>query len=419
MEVSRSLWYQLCKDYDDNHKKVKQKVYLATQKICDQIKDTPSNLNSFSRCLKKYRAKELEDSDAKRVRERKFQVIEDRLIAYVDLRARLYAKDKCGTNWMILEQKCKLWASQEGLVDFKASAGWISGALRRNSKIGITLHGEANDLPEEERVQLMGAWRTEFHAILDRENIPPERVYNGDQSGLYYNKLPNRIYVTKAERSSYAGVKQMKSKDRVTIMVCIAADGSKIPLSIIGKSKTPECFRHELDNPSEPPMAYKDQSNAWFDREITIWWINHVFWPWHVRKFGNVKAILLLDNCLAHTNLEKSRLPEKLMIHFFPPNVTSRHQPADMGIIAAIKVGYRTHMLVQLLALFDEPDGFENAERARKRRRRGCKGLDVGGKATILDTMILLLKVWNDDSKYASPEAIKRCWRKADILPAS
>jgi hypothetical protein len=166
-------------------------------------------------------------------------------------------------------------------------------------------------------------------------------------------------------------------------------------------------------------MAYKDQLNAWFDREITIWWINHVFWPWHVRKFGNVKAILLLDNCSAHTNLEKSQLPEKLMIHFFPPNVTSRHQPADMGIIAAIKVGYRTHMLVQLLALFDEPDGFENAERARKRRRRDCKGLDVGGKATILDTMILLLKVWNDDSKYASPEAIKRCWRKADILPAS
>jgi hypothetical protein len=83
----------------------------------------------------------------------------------------------------------------------------------------------------------------------------------------------------KAGRSNYAGVKQMKSKDCITIMVCITADDSKVPLSIVGKSKTPEYFRRELDNPSEPPMAYnKDQLNAWFDCEIIIWWINHVFW---------------------------------------------------------------------------------------------------------------------------------------------
>jgi hypothetical protein len=124
-DMGRSVWYQLCKDYDDNHKKVKQRLYLATQKICDQIKDSPSNIASFSTYLKKYRANELQDCDTKRVRARKFQVIEDRLIKYVDLRARLYTMDKCGTSWIILEQKCKLWAAEEGLVDFKASAAEI------------------------------------------------------------------------------------------------------------------------------------------------------------------------------------------------------------------------------------------------------------------------------------------------------
>jgi hypothetical protein len=29
------------------------------------------------------------------------------------------------------------------------------------------------------------------------------------------------------------------------------------------------------------------------------------------------------------------------------------------------------------------------------------------------------VQVWGDDTKYATPEAIKRCWRKADILPAT
>ena len=34
----------------------------------------------------------------------------------------------------------------------------------------------------------------------------------------------------------------MKSKDKVTLMVCTAASGAKLPLFMVGKSKTPECL---------------------------------------------------------------------------------------------------------------------------------------------------------------------------------
>ena len=37
----------------------------------------------------------------------------------------------------------------------------------------------------------------------------------------------------------------------------------------------------------------------------------------------------------------------------------------------------------------------------------------------MLDAMMLLLQVWNHDAKYATPEAVKHCWRKADILPVT
>jgi hypothetical protein len=40
-------------------------------------------------------------------------------------------------------------------------------------------------------------------------NIPLEQVYNADQTGLFYNKLPNRMYVS-AARKDYHGVKQME-----------------------------------------------------------------------------------------------------------------------------------------------------------------------------------------------------------------
>ena len=51
----------------------------------------------------------------------------------------------------------------------------------------------------------------------------------------------------------------------------------------------PECFR-ELEIGEAPPIAYNNQSNAWFTQKITAWWILNVFWPWHVRRRGDVNC---------------------------------------------------------------------------------------------------------------------------------
>ena len=90
-----------------------------------------------------------------------------------------------------------------------------------------------------------------------------------------------------------------------------------------------------------------------------------------------------------------------------------------MVMIVPLKVGYKTIMLNQLLDLFDEEDGFKLAENRRNRQRPGCKRLDFGGKATVLDTMKILHIIWSNNGKYATEEGIKRCRRKADILPTA
>jgi methanogenic corrinoid protein MtbC1 len=77
---------------------------------------------------------------------------------------------------------------------------------------------------------------------MEEFNRPLERLYNADQTGLFYNKLANQMYVS-AARKDYFRVKQMKSKDRVTLMVATLAVGVKIPLFMVGKAKAPECFQ--------------------------------------------------------------------------------------------------------------------------------------------------------------------------------
>lgn len=210
----------------------------------------------------------------------------------------------------------------------------------------------------------------------------------------------------------------MKDKTRLTLMICTAANGDKTPIAVVGKSASPRCFRGQ-----DVPLPYTNQSNAWFDQKITKWWLDQVLLPYHFTKHGRgVPCLVLLDNCSAHKLTDEefqAYEDQKVYIHFFPPNLTSKHQPADMGMIAALKVGYRTLYLSSLLELFDEENGYEMAAERRKKQPAGCKGLAYGGKATVLDAIEIIDRLWKKDDKYARVDGIKRCWRKADILPLS
>ena len=73
--------------------------------------------------------------------------------------------------------------------------------------------------------------------------MTPLRVHNGDQSGLFYCKLPNSIYANKANARTLCGAKSMKAKERITLMVCISASGDKCPMLVVGKAANPQCFR--------------------------------------------------------------------------------------------------------------------------------------------------------------------------------
>ena len=328
-----------------------------------------------------------------------------------------YKRDKCGVSWSLLRAKALFWAENMGLEAFKASSGWVDKTLKRHGIERINLHGEAMDMTEDERIRVMAPWKKELEELIEDKKNSPKCLYNADQTGLFFQKLPNSLYVEKCRAKDYAGVKQMKDKTRITMMVCTAADGTRQPVAVVGKAKKPRCF-DLLPPGSKLPLPYKSQRNAWFDKEVTTWWINNVFWPEHVRIHGYVNCILILDNCSAH-NLDYSIFSPRLTVKFLPPNVTSMHQPADMGMIAALKVGYKAKYLKGLLNVFDAPGGFVEANVLRQGQRAGCRGVEYGGKPHILDAMLMVDEIWRGQTgKYISDESIKRCWSKASILPA-
>ena len=121
------------------------------------------------------------------------------------------------------------------LNGFKPSPLWISATLNFNKKVGINFHGETNDMTYEEREIIMSEWRNDFHANIEELDTTPELVYNVDQTSIYYQKLPNSVYVDEVNKNYYDSVRQMKDETHITLVVGTSSSGGKLPLAIVGE----------------------------------------------------------------------------------------------------------------------------------------------------------------------------------------
>ena len=54
--------------------------------------------------------------------------------------------------------KALKYARKLNIKNFQASDGWIDKVLKRNNLVGITMHGEAEDMRDEKHRELMKEW---------------------------------------------------------------------------------------------------------------------------------------------------------------------------------------------------------------------------------------------------------------------
>jgi len=231
---------------------------------------------------------------------------------------------------------------------FKASSGWLEKFKERHGIRELEIHGEklSADVPSA------NTFIDTLKAFVEKEGFDEEFIYNADETGLNWKKLPNKSLASRRENTA-PGYKT--SKERVTIMVCANATGRhRLPLFVIGKSKTPRCFK----NIRSLPVEYDHQKKAWMNGEIFKRWYEKQFIP-EVKKYQNSidkrgKTLLLLDNAPSHPSIEcLNQIDEMFTVKFLPPNATSVIQPMDQGVIETFKRLYRKQMLRQLL-LADE-----------------------------------------------------------------
>ena len=135
---------------------------------------------------------------------------------------------------------------------------------------------------------MTASWfETRLPTILSSYKLPD--IYNTDEFGLFFQALPSKSLHLKDEKC----IGGKFSKVRLTGLAAANANGEKLPMFIIGKSKSPRCFR----NLKQLPCCYRGQKKSWMDSDPFEEWVRELD-----RKFEqqNQKVVLIIDNCPVH-----------------------------------------------------------------------------------------------------------------------
>lgn len=243
-------------------------------------------------------------------------------------------------------------------LDFNFSTGWLGKFKHRHGIKSFRRFGESGSVDVQDMEQKLVSIREKI------DQFPMKDVFNMDETGLFYRLQADHSLTTK----QLEGRKQ--DKERLTVVICCNEDGSeKIPLWIIGKYAKPRCFKNV--NMNSLDCQYRANKKAW---------MTSVLFDEYVRSFDQMmhgrRVLLVVDNCPARPrNIEGLGNVE---LFFLPPNMTSKIQPCDAGIIRAFKMHYRRRFYRKIL------EGYE-------------VGQSDPGKINVLDAINLAIPAWTID----------------------
>ncbi|XP_037047941.1 tigger transposable element-derived protein 1-like [Bradysia coprophila] len=201
------------------------------------------------------------------------------------------------------------------IPEFSASKGWLDNFKKRFALHNICLTGEAASADEE-------------------SGYNDHQIFNADETGLFWKKMPKRTYVAKTEKRA-PGFKV--AKDRLSLLFCSNKSGDLMtkPLAI-HKSLNPRAFKNA--DKQKFPVFWRANKKAWMTAALFREWFTDMFVPevkqYLKKKNLSFKVLLLIDNATCH--LEDLSHPNVKVV-FLPANTTSIIQPMDQGIIATFK----------------------------------------------------------------------------------
>lgn len=257
----------------------------------------------------------------------------------------------------------------------KLGKGWITGFLKRNPLV----KGLRRSSLEKPRVEgtISGNIKQYFEKLNVHpvNTVAPQNKWNMGEIGV-----ENRSDEARKEE----GLKQSyETKERISIMECVSADGKYISPVVVFKG---DCLlRHWFDilkdDPDKVDWSFITSSNGCTNNEILLEWLKKVFVP-RTRPPNGETRLLIMDGCQGHPCPDFWGIcaEENIMVSIIPPKSSHILQPLDLSIFSVLIQEYQSEIhRVSSLS--------ETSLKGRKRVFMEC--YDVARKAVLKEEMII------------------------------
>jgi hypothetical protein len=154
---------------------------------------------------------------------------------------------------------------------FSASRGWFYNFRKRMGLHNVQTMGESASADSNAAER----FPRELKEIIEQGEYRREQIFNVDETGLFWKKMPSRTYLAEKERSQ-PGYKV--SKDRLTLLLGGNASGDlKLKPLLIYRAQNPRVLRDIPKNAL--PVIWKANKKAWVTRQIFEEWFTTYFCP--------------------------------------------------------------------------------------------------------------------------------------------
>jgi len=235
--------------------------------------------------------------------------------------------------------------------EFMASKGWFMRFKARANLHNLKVQGEAASADEKAASDFPDA----LAQIIKEGGYCAEQVFNVDETGLFWKRMPSRTYIAKEEKTAPG---HKAGKERLTLLLGGNAAGDcKLKPMLVYQAENPRAFKGIWK--SQLPVIWKANKKAWVTLKLfEDWFINH-FVPEVERYCASkglpFKVLLLLDNAPGHpANLNDFHPNVKVV--YLPPNTTALLQPMDQGVIASFKAYYLRRTIAMALGATEKKD---------------------------------------------------------------
>lgn len=121
------------------------------------------------------------------------------------------------------------------------------------------------------------------------------------------------------------------------------------PLMIIGRSENPRCFGGVRDETLG--FVYHSTKKAWINSDLFYGRI--LRFNSYISSYRNRRVALFLDYESCRGCIEGIPTLTNVKVIFLPKRMTSRVQPRDSGVIAALRRGYKKMLYERALCLVE------------------------------------------------------------------